>query len=82
MDENRGQLSRDEERLIADLHESKYFAVLVRLVETLDAKATVALKNRSTPDSEMRHWQGYASGIVTILLEIAAIAKRVPQQND
>ncbi len=81
MNENRYQLTKDEERMIAELHESKFFAVLLRLVEVLDGGAMVSLKSKATSDSDMRYWQGYTGGVADVPLTVAAVAQKIKKQN-
>jgi hypothetical protein len=81
MDEKQTLLTPEDERTLADLHGSNYFAALVRLAEALDRGAMVPLKNKSTSDVDVRYWQGYAGGVAATVLTIKSIAQRNSTQE-
>lgn len=75
---NEDKLTKEEERLIAELAESKYFDALNCLKDFLSKK--VALSNNMT-NEELRYWLGFAAGVESMSAMIDDIKKRIQQEG-
>lgn len=71
------QLSKEEERMIAELSESKYFDVINRLKEVEREKAVDNLTTLTLSDEALRYWQGYAAGVEVLPDAIKRLHKEI-----
>jgi len=77
-------LTKEEERLLAELSESKILEVIEKLAKIEKEKAIDTLLSISIPSEAMRFWQGYAVGVEVLPNAIKDLHKEVfvnPENN-
>lgn len=63
---NEDKLTTEEERLLAELAESKYFEALEHLASLQAGQGISTLLNKDLPNEELRYWPGFVRGVRTI----------------
>lgn len=63
---NEDKLTQEEERLLAELAESRFFGVLEHLRNIQAAQGVGKLLTNTLPNEELRYWQGFVAGVAAI----------------
>lgn len=75
------ELSKGEERLLAELFESKYFEALEHLLAIQNGNGMTSLLARTLSNDELRYWQGFVAGVSIIPKLIGDIRDRVQKEG-
>lgn len=78
---NEDKLTKEEERLLAELAESKYFDALEHLKNTQAAQGVSSLLTKTLPNEELRYWQGFVAGVAAIPEFVKQIRDRVQKEG-
>jgi len=78
---NEDKLTKEEERLLAELAESKYFDALEHLKNTQAAQGVSSLLTKTLPNEELRYWQGFVAGVAAIPELIKQIRDKVHKEG-
>lgn len=78
---NEDKLTREEERLLAELAESKYFDALEHLKNTQAAQGVSSLLTKTLPNEELRYWQGFVAGVAAIPEFVKQIRDKVQKEG-
>lgn len=78
---NENKLTKEEERLLAELAETKYFDALLRLASVKGAEGINSLITKTLPNEELRYWQGFVWGVRKIPDEILIIKDKIRQEG-
>ena len=63
---NEDKLTTEEERLLAELAESKYLEALEHLKNIQSGHGVGKLLTNTLPNDELRYWQGFVAGVAVI----------------
>lgn len=78
---NEDKLTKEEERLLAELAESKYFDALEHLKNTQAAQGVSSLLTKTLPNEELRYWQGFVAGVAAIPEFVKQIRDKVQKEG-
>ncbi len=63
---NEDKITKEEERLLAELAETKYFSALEHLKNMQAGQGVSSLLVKTLPNEELRYWQGFVAGVAVI----------------
>lgn len=75
MAEINSQLSKETQRTLAELHETKYFQALTELCNEETAVVLDALLDKNKTEAQLRFYQGRAEEVKVLLERIVALHK-------
>lgn len=78
---NEDKLTKEEERLLAELAESKYFDALEHLKNTQAALGVSSLLTKTLPNEELRYWQGFVAGVAAIPEFVKQIRDKIQKEG-
>ena len=78
---NEDKLTKEEERLLAELAESKYFVALEHLKNTQASQGVSNLLTKTLPNDELRYWQGFVAGVAAIPEFVKQIRDKVHKEG-
>lgn len=78
---NEDKLTTEEERLLAELAESKYLDALEHLKNIQSGHGVGKLLTNTLPNDELRYWQGFVAGVATTHKYIEEIKTRIQKEG-
>ena len=78
---NEDKLTKEEERLLAELASAQYFGALEHLKNVLTGQGVSKLLTNTLPNDELRYWQGFVTGIAVFIKFIEDTRAKIQKEG-